>query len=39
MKGIARIRLKHGRIRVAELRCYEAHGIAKKEFKRKRYLE
>jgi hypothetical protein len=39
MKGIARIRLKDGRIRLAELHWYEAHGIGKKEFKRKRYLE
>jgi len=39
MKGIARIRLKDGRIRVAELHWYEAHGIGKKEFKRKRFLD
>jgi hypothetical protein len=39
MKGITRIRLKDGRIRVAELHWYEAHGIGKKEFKRKRYLD
>ena len=39
MKGITRIRLKGGRIRVAELHWYEAHGIGKKEFKRKRYLD
>ena len=35
MKGVARIRLKAGRIRLAELHWYEAHGIGKKEFKRK----
>ena len=39
MKGVARIRLKDGRIRLAELHWYEAHGIGKKEFKRKRYLD
>jgi len=39
MKGIARIRLSTGRIRLAELHWYEAHGIGRKEMKRKRYLE
>jgi len=39
MKGIARIRLPSGRIRVAELPWYEAHGIGKKEIKRKCYKE
>ena len=39
MKGVARIRLKDGRIRRAELHWYEAHGIGKKEFKRKTYLD
>lgn len=39
MKGIARIRLATGRVRLAELHWYEAHGIGKKEIKRKRYLE
>jgi hypothetical protein len=39
MKGVARIRLKDNRIRVAELHWYEAHGIGKKEIKRKRYLD
>jgi hypothetical protein len=39
MKGVARIRLKDGRIRLAELHWYEAHGIGKKELKRKRYLD
>ena len=28
-----------GRIRLAELHWYEAHGIGKKEVKRKRYLD
>lgn len=39
MKGIARIRLPNGRVRVAELHWYEAHGIGRKELKRKRYLD
>jgi hypothetical protein len=39
MKGTARIRLGNGRIRLAELHWYEAHGIGKKELKRKRYLD
>ena len=39
MKGIANIRLSTGRVRLAELHWYEAHGIGKKEIKRKRYLE
>ena len=39
MKGIARIRLRDGRVRVAELHWYEAHGIGKKEFKRKKYID
>ena len=39
MKGIARIRLSTGKIRLAELHWYEAHGIGKKEIKRKKYLE
>lgn len=39
MKGVARIRLRDGRIRRAELHWYEAHGIGKKELKRKRYLD
>ena len=38
MKGIARIRLHNGEIRLAELHWYEAHGIGKKEVKRKRYV-
>ena len=39
MKGITRVRLTSGKIRLAELHWYEAHGIGKKEIKRKRYLE
>jgi hypothetical protein len=33
------IRLPGGRVRKAELYWYEAHGIGRKEFKRKRYLD
>jgi hypothetical protein len=39
MKGVARIRLRNGDVRLAELHWYEAHGIGKKEIKRKRYLD
>jgi hypothetical protein len=39
MKGTARVRLASGRIRLAELHWYEAHGIGRKEIKRKRYLD
>lgn len=39
MKGVARVRLKDGRIQRAELHWYEAHGIGKKELKRKTYLD
>lgn len=39
MKGIARVRLHNGDIRLAELHGYEAHGIGKKEVKRKRYVD
>ena len=39
LKGIARVRLQSGRVRLAELHWYEAHGIGKKDMKRKRYLD
>jgi hypothetical protein len=39
LKGIAYIRLVSGRVRLAELHWYEAHGIGRKEIKRKRYLD
>ena len=39
LKGIALVRLRNGGIRRAELNWYEAHGIGKKEIKRKRYLD
>jgi hypothetical protein len=39
LKGLARIRLFTGRIRVAELHWYEAHGIGRREIRWKRYLD
>jgi hypothetical protein len=39
LKGIAQIRLASGRIRLVELHWYEAHGIGKREIKRKGYLD
>jgi hypothetical protein len=39
MKGVARVRLQSGDVRLVELHWYEAHGIGKKEIKRKRYLD
>ena len=39
LKGRATVRLASGRIRIAELHWYEAHGIGKKDFKIKRYLD
>ena len=38
-KGMAMIRLPNGRTRRAEIHWYEAHGIGKKECKRKRYVD
>ena len=38
-KEIARVRLSDGATRLAELHWYEAHGIGRKEFKIKRYLD
>jgi hypothetical protein len=35
LKGIAQVRLLSGRIRLAEIHWYEAHGIGKREFKLK----
>ena len=39
LKGIAKIKLKDGKICLAEIHWYEAHGIGKKEFKIKRILK
>ena len=35
LKGTAHVKLVSGRIRLAEIHWYEAHGIGKKEFKLK----
>ncbi len=39
LKGVAQVRLRSGRIRLAELHWYEAQGIGRKQMKRKRYLD
>ncbi len=38
-KGIARIRLPDGATRLAEVHWHEAHGIGRREFKIKRYID
>lgn len=38
-KGIARVRLRDGSHRTAEVHWYEASGIGRKEYKIKRYLD
>ena len=35
LKGVAKVQLLNGRIRLAEVHWYEAHGIGKREFKLK----
>ena len=39
LKGVALVRLRSGTIRRAELHRYEAHGIGRKEIKRKQYVD
>jgi len=39
LKGQTLIRLRNGRLRPAELHWYEAHGVGRREIKRKRYLD
>ncbi len=40
LKGIAKVRLlTTGRVRLCEVHWYEAHGVGKRELKRKRYLD
>ena len=39
LKGTARIRLRNGSIRRAEIHWYEAHGIGRRKKKIKRFLE
>lgn len=38
-KGIARVRLSDGTVRLAEVHWYEAQGIGRKELKIKRYVD
>ncbi len=39
MKGVARVRSSAGNVRLAEIHWYEAHGIGRKKFKIKRFLD
>jgi len=39
VKGVALVRLRSETIRKAELHWYEAHGIGRKEIKRKGYVD
>jgi hypothetical protein len=39
LKGIAQIRKRSGSIRLAEVHWYEAHGIGKRAWKIKRFLD
>ena len=39
LKGVAIVRLRNGRVQRAELHWYEAHGIGRKDFKIKRYIQ
>jgi hypothetical protein len=38
-KGVATVRLSDGRIRLAEVHWFEAHGIGKRKMRIKRYLD
>ena len=38
-KGIGKIRLKDGTVKIAELHWYEGHGKGRKEIKIKKYVE
>ena len=39
LKGIATVRLPDGKTGLAEVHCYEAHGIGRKKLKIKRFVE
>ena len=39
LKGEGQVRFPNGEIRKAELHWYEAHGIGRKEYKIKRYID
>ena len=38
-KGVATVRLANGKLRRVELHWYEAHGVGKRDFKIKQYLD
>jgi hypothetical protein len=38
-KGVAKIKLRDGTVKIAELHWYEGHGKGKKELKIKKYVE
>lgn len=38
-KGVARVRMEDGVVRLAEVHWYEAHGIGRREFKIKHYID
>ncbi|MDQ3684354.1 MAG: hypothetical protein M3430_01965 [Acidobacteriota bacterium] len=39
LKGVASVQLENGRIRLAEVHWFEAHGIGKRQMKIKSYLD
>ena len=39
LKGVATVRLSDGRIRLAEVHWFEAHGIGKRKMRIKQYLD
>jgi hypothetical protein len=39
LKGVATVRLRNGSLRRVELHWYEAHGIGRRDFKIKSYLD
>lgn len=39
LKGVARLRLASGAVRMAEVHWYEAHGIGRRKMKIKRFLD
>ena len=38
-KGVARVRLEDSAVRLAEVHWYEAHGIGRRDFKIKHYMD
>ena len=39
IKGVAKVRLVRGNVRLAELHWYEAHGVGRRKMKIKRFLD